>query len=187
MKKTIVKNNFFVLTGGPGGGKSTVLNALRQLGFESVDETARLIIKTRLAAGFPPRPSPIEFATEMFEMDLENFRSRIESSKIIFFDRSFLDSAALIYDADLRQYERIAHLLDTNRFNSTIFITPPWEDIYTSDQERDQTFKEAIETYRKLSDWYRSMGYAPKLLPKSSVDARADFILNEIRLLQSFV
>jgi len=124
MKEAIIKNNFFVLTGGPGGGKSSVLNALRQQGYESVDETARIIIKNRLAAGLPPRPSPIEFATEMFELDLEHFRSRIDSSKIIFFDRSFLDSAALIYDADLRKYDRIAHLVNTNRFNPTIFITP---------------------------------------------------------------
>ena len=181
--ESIVKKNFFVLTGGPGGGKSSLLNALRQQGFESVEETARLIIKNRLAAGLTPRPSPIDFATEMFESDLAHFRSRIDVSKIIFFDRSFLDSAALIYDADLRQYERIAHLLDTNRFNPTIFVTPPWEDIYTIDEERDQTFAEAVDTYHKLFDWYTSMGYTPKILPKTSVEERAIFILNEIDVL----
>ena len=182
LNDVIIKENFIVLTGGPGGGKSSVIDVLRQRGFESVDETARLIIKKRLAAGMSPRPSPIDFATEMFELDLDQFRSRIDSSKITFFDRSFLDSAALMYDADLRKYERIAHLLNTNRFNSNIFITPPWEEIYTGDDERDQTFQEAVTTYQKLFDWYRSMGYTLKILPKTSVNARVDFILNEIKL-----
>lgn len=183
MKEVIRKDNFFVLTGGPGGGKSTLINVLRQRGYESVDETARLIIKKRLSAGLSPRPSPTEFANEMFEQDLAEFHSRIDSSKITFFDRSFLDSAALIYDADGRQFEKIAELLNTNRFNPTIFITPPWKDIYTSDDERDQTFEEAVATYHKLFDWYCSKGYSLNLLPKTSVDARADFILNKINLL----
>jgi predicted ATPase len=116
----------------------------------------------------------------MFEQDLKAFRSRIENSQTIFFDRSFLDSAALIYDADLREYERIAHLLDTNRFNRTVFVTPPWEEIYIVDKERDQTFKEAVHTYNKPFDWYKSMGYLPKVLPKTSVNTRVDFILNEL-------
>ena len=180
MREVVIKENFFALSGGPGGGKSSVINALRGRNFETVDETARLIIKTRLAAGLSPRPSPIEFATEMFEQDLEAFRSRIENSRTIFFDRSFLDSAALIYDADPGHYERIAHLLDTNRFNRTIFVTPPWEDIYITDEERDQTFEDAVNTYNKLFDWYKWMGYFPKILPKISVEARANFILNEV-------
>ena len=181
-KNVIIKENFVVLTGGPGGGKSTVIEALQQLGFESVEETARLMIKKRRTAGLSPRPSPIEFATEMFELDFEQFRSRIDNSKIVFFDRSFLDSAALIYDVDLRQYERIAHLLATNRFNASVFITPPWEDIYIDDEERDQTFEDAVHTYNRLYEWYNSMGYTPKVFPKASVTARVHFILKEINL-----
>mgnify|MGYP001996746728 CR=1 FL=1 len=48
----------FVVTGGPGGGKTTLLDALAARGHRVAPEAARRIIKKRLAAGLSPRPSP---------------------------------------------------------------------------------------------------------------------------------
>ncbi|MBT13409.1 MAG: hypothetical protein CMI02_15405 [Oceanospirillaceae bacterium] len=41
----------FVVTGGPGGGKSTLLDALAERGYRIAPEAARRLIKERLAAG----------------------------------------------------------------------------------------------------------------------------------------
>jgi len=100
----LVKSNFFVLTGGPGGGKSTLMCRLEQLGFKYIDETARPIIRERLQHGLTPRPSAREFAVRIFQRDMQNFFDHIHQSEIIFFDRSFLDGAAMIYDADREYY-----------------------------------------------------------------------------------
>jgi predicted ATPase len=43
--KSKIKSNFFILTGGPGSGKTSVLTALAQKGFLTVPEVARKIIK----------------------------------------------------------------------------------------------------------------------------------------------
>ena len=43
----------FVVTGGPGGGKTTLLDALAARGHRVAPEAARRIIKKRLAAGLP--------------------------------------------------------------------------------------------------------------------------------------
>lgn len=174
------KNNFFVLTGGPGAGKSTVLRSLYKLGYDCVPETARQIIKDRIAKGLRARPSPIQFAREMFEMDLQKFLRNQEQSKVVFFDRSFLDSAALLYEADQRDYHRTAGIIKEYRFNQKVFLAPPWEEIYRTDSERDQTYVESVAVYEMLSAWYFSHGYKPLILPKATVAIRRDFILNEI-------
>lgn len=47
----IVKNNFYIITGGPGSGKTTLLNELRKNGCNCVPETARNIIREQVEAG----------------------------------------------------------------------------------------------------------------------------------------
>jgi predicted ATPase len=58
----MTRNNFVVITGGPGSGKSTLLDFLAKSGYEYIGETARTIIKERMARGLSPRPHPGEFA-----------------------------------------------------------------------------------------------------------------------------
>ena len=43
--------NFYILSGGPGAGKTTTLEALRARGFACVDEAARQILKEQKASG----------------------------------------------------------------------------------------------------------------------------------------
>jgi len=73
----IEKDNFFVITGGPGGGKTAVLHALAEKGFACVRETARQMIKDRLEKGLPPRPEPSVFARELFQVDFDQFRDNL--------------------------------------------------------------------------------------------------------------
>jgi predicted ATPase len=177
----LIKTNFIAITGGPGGGKSSLLNALNKKGFKNIDETGRAIIKERLSKGLPPRPAPEEFAEQMFQRDYKNYISNLSTNEILFFDRSFLDSAALVRETNLLHFEKIKNTIVTHKFNSNIFITPPWEEIYCNDSERDQTFEEAINTYKSLFKWHELNGYKPIILPKTSVEKRTEFVLNEIK------
>lgn len=45
------KDNFYIVTGGPGSGKTTLIDALRQHGFLCVAEVARAIIKEQVRIG----------------------------------------------------------------------------------------------------------------------------------------
>ena len=49
MNKPINKSNFFIFTGGPGSGKTSVLNELNKRGYFIVPEVAREIIKAQRA------------------------------------------------------------------------------------------------------------------------------------------
>ncbi len=48
-KEFINKTNYFILTGGPGSGKTTTLNELAHRGFLTVPEVARAIIQKQNA------------------------------------------------------------------------------------------------------------------------------------------
>ncbi len=54
----MTKHNFYVITGGPGGGKTCLLESLASMGYNYIHDTARQIIKERLAKGLTPRPDP---------------------------------------------------------------------------------------------------------------------------------
>lgn len=156
-----------------------MLRALKERGIDFIPETARAIIQNRMRAGLPPRPGIREFALEMFEKDWENFAGNISVTDPLFFDRSFLDSAAMIYEADLEMYEAIREVVNRNRFNNKVFITPPWEAIYEADSERDQTWEEAVDVYQRLYNWYEGQGYDLVVLPKDSIEQRVEFVLHE--------
>jgi predicted ATPase len=175
-------DNFIVLTGGPGGGKTTIIEVLRDLGYVVVEETGRSIIRDRLNRGLPPRPEPAEFARLLFETDLGHYRRLAHSTTLTFFDRSFLDSACLIARVDMDYYGQICETLENCRFNRRVFITPPWKAIYRNDGERDQTFEEAIASYETLYAWYQNMGYEPVVLPFCSIEDRVEYILRSIVL-----
>ena len=180
MTDKVLKNNFYVFTGGPGAGKSTLLDVLRNKGFRCVPETGRQIIRARLEKGLSPRPAPSEFARGMFESDFGNFMANVASRHIVFFDRSFLDSAVLISQSDPKYFGEIGPLLETHRFNHKVFVAPPWEEIFHNDDERDQSFTEAEQVYRTMSDWYTLNGYRVVELPRVSIDERVAFVLEHV-------
>jgi len=175
------KNNFVVITGGPGAGKTTLLEALSRRGYNFVGETARTIIRERLSRGLSPRPEPAEFARQIFEVDLNNYRNHINTEQLVFFDRSFLDSAAMLFEASTTEPVEIAEALKNYRFRRSVFIAPPWEEIYTNDNERDQTFGDGVAVYEKLHRWYEQNDYELIEIPKDSVDDRVRFILERIQ------
>jgi predicted ATPase len=109
----MVKNNFFIITGGPGGGKTSVLQSLFSQGFKYVEETARQIIKERLRNGLSNRPEPNIFANEMFVNDLNNYNSNSGYSSTVFFDRSFVDSALLLFQSNEEDFNPVSEILKT--------------------------------------------------------------------------
>jgi predicted ATPase len=175
---TMTKNNFYVITGGPGGGKTTLLEELALRGYKVIPETARQIIKERLSKGLTPRPGPANFAHEIFNQDWKNFISNLHLSSLLFFDRSFIDSAWQIFDCDAKSYNKVKSIYLKNRFNKNVFITPPWKEIYCNDEERDQSFEQAIRVYHRLDKWYKAHDYNIIVLPKTSVEERINFILS---------
>lgn len=93
----------------------------------------------------------------------------------VFFDRGLIDAAAAF--EDMTGEPQVNELARVHRYNSHVFLTPPWPEIYEQDQERRHTFAETVAEYERLLDVCPRAGYRIHILPKTGVEARADFIL----------
>jgi len=173
-------NQRYILTGGPGAGKTTVLELLRTKGFTCKPEVAREIIKERLSKGLSPRPAPAQFAQEILAKEIAQYdQSKLERPPI-FFDRGIGDALCMLAQYGAMGDAQIASQLIQRPYNRMIFLFPPWREIYTTDAERDQSYEEAIEVYKEVRQWYQQLGFILVLVPLGRAERRVEFILNAV-------
>ena len=150
-------NYKFVLTGGPGAGKTTVLKALSQSGYFCAPESARKIIKTRLSKGLSRRPT--DFARQILESDDLQYHKKDNVSRPCFFDRGVLDALYMLDASNEMSVQEIDAYIEKYSYNNIVFLFPHWQEIYRNDNERDQTFAMALEVYKGIKEWYLKQGY----------------------------
>jgi len=75
--------NFFVLTGGPGSGKSTLMDALQRAGHARSIEAGRSIIRDQLAIGGKALPwaDPDAFAELMLSWEMRSYNVAKQSAR----------------------------------------------------------------------------------------------------------
>jgi predicted ATPase len=167
-----------VITGGPGVGKTTLLAELSAMGYATVEESARAIIKERLGNGLSPRPDAMAFAHEIFHRDTEKYRRWSSCPDWVFFDRGAVEALAMLNEVSALAVDELEHLLRRYQFHRSAFVLPPWGAIYTTDAERDQSFAEAQDVHLKVVTWYRACGYELHEVPRLPVQARAEHVLS---------
>src|SRR5690349_1631417 len=147
------KENCYVITGGPGVGKTTLLNGLANRGFKIVPEDAREIIRKQIENNGDALPwKNKELYTHlMLRASSESYQAVSESaSDVYFFDRGIIDSLCYANMIGLPISAEMDNIGKTHLYNRKIFILPPWFEIYHTDNERKQTWEEAIITLTKM-------------------------------------
>ena len=181
---TAVTNNFFILTGGPGSGKTTLIEELNRRGFFSVDEVARKIIQDEMALGGNALPGKNigQRIEKMIVRSIETYQEALKlRNEPIIFDRGVLDYVGYAYRTNTPISEELHQTALSLVYNKKVFLAPPWDEIYCNDTERKQSFEEALEVYDNLFKIYSDFGYEIIELPKASVEIRADFVIGHIR------
>ena len=187
------QNNFFIFTGGPGAGKTTVLNALKDHGFHCVDEVARAIIREqhRLGGTATHTQDQLAFCQRMLAASISEYQQRQNLKEPVFFDRGlpglsgYVNMVSDLQPPDFSSSDRfkqtradVTAAIKHHLYNPYVFCFPPWKAIYQNDTERQQPFNEAIITYHHLKAAHRQAGYIPIDVPLGTVQERVQFIIS---------
>lgn len=169
--------NFFILTGGPGSGKSSLIHELSR-NFCTISETGRAIIREQVAQSGDALPwkNPALFAQYMLARDVDNYLRHEALTAPVFFDRGIPDVLGYVRLSGITDLPKAEIYANYYRYNPRIFMLPPWRAIYQQDTERKQDFTLAKETYKMMCKTYIALGYTIITLPKVSIEERAQIV-----------
>ncbi len=175
----LLRGQRIVITGGPRFGKTSIVEELKTRNFTCFHEVSRKIIKEQLENGgdILPWKDLAAFSKILFESRIQQFY-QIIAKDFAFFDRGIPDIIAYMEKDDLLIPSTFFSKAKECKYHSTVFVVPPWEEIYKNDAQRMEDYYTASQLHDYISNTYEKLGYDIVVLPKVSVKERADFILN---------
>ena len=176
------KHRKIVLTGAPGTGKSTIIQELEVRGHTCLHEISRNVTLDARKNGTEQLflTEPLLFSDMLLKGRTDQFlNSYKNSSELAFFDRGIPDVHAYMNYIGLDYPDRYIKISREHRYDF-IFLMPPWEEIYITDNERYESFEQALAIHNHLLRTYESLDYSVVEVPTGTVSDRTDYILNVI-------
>jgi predicted ATPase len=175
-------DNYIIITGGPGAGKTTLIDALEMLGHRRTVEAGRFIIQAQAEIGgtgvhFGDQKL---FAELMLMHEIRSYEEQRGAPGLVFFDRGVPELVGYLpmVGRTVPQHFKVA--AEIYRYNPTVFVAPPWREIFANDAERKQDWAEAVDSYEWCVKTYRDTGYDLVELPRASVADRVRFVLGRV-------
>ena len=166
-------DRFHVLTGGPGGGKTTLLAALAERGHAVTAEAGRALVRAGADRG-----DAVAFADAILAWERRSYAWALEQPGTVFFDRGMPDVAGSWLAMGREVPPHVEAAIAACRYAPVVFVAPPWREIYVTDAERDQSWETAVATYEVMVEAYGRYGYDLVELPRANVEERVSFVLD---------
>lgn len=179
----------YIITGGPGSGKTSVINALSRLGYTTFPEVSRTLIRQQmqLEHGVLPWKNMNDFARLALQEMRQQHCEASAMNDLCFFDRGIPDIIGYLHFSELAISSEVSEAAIAHRYGPVVFICPPWEKIYVNDPERPQTFEDAWALHGHIRNAYEMLRYTVIEVPKDIVSMRTEFILDAVLNHQPFV
>ncbi len=172
-----------VISGGPGSGKTSLINLFKERGYRCFDEISRTFIQGGKEDGIDNifNSQPLSFSTFLWEGRKADYFSAnaLEFSPNekpwVFFDRALPDVTAYLnhkgivkedWENDLKMYSY-----------DLVFLIAPVASIYKKDDLRMESFEESLALHKQLKKTYLGLGEIIEV-PLLSLEERLHFILN---------
>ncbi len=171
-------NSWYLLTGGPSSGKTTLIGELAKLGYCIIPEASKALIDEGKAAGKTPedvRQDEVYFTKIVLARRLEDITSA-PRDQIVFFDRGLVDSVAYDYFYGAEPSPEIVQMA-RSLYRRVFFLEQVKYDIKEFRVENEDT---AISLGACLRDTSQQLGYALVILPKISVEERLKLVLRNL-------
>lgn len=179
---TLAMPRRIVVTGGPGGGKTSLIDALQARGFPRSIEAGRAIIQDEVRQGGTALPwaDRLAYAKRMLAWELASHGAVNDAPGPMFFDRGLPDIVGYLRLYGLPIPAAVDEAARRVRYDPLVFIAPPWPEIFAQDAERRQDLAEAERTHIVMAQVYPAFGYSLVELPRVDVAARVDFVLERL-------
>lgn len=171
-----------VITGGPGTGKTSVIQSLEQAGHVCFHEISREVTREAQKKGINQLflKDPLLFSELLLEGRIRQFH---EASKMslehVFLDRGIPDVVAYM-NYFKNEYPPVFNQVCQEYLYEKIFILPPWKKIYTEDNERYESYEQAVAIHDQLAETYAFHGYEAIEVPCGTIEERSSFILQHL-------
>lgn len=171
--------NWYVITGGPSSGKTTVINELRSRGYNTVPESARLYLELQLINGRDineVRLQQSKVQHNVLNKQIENERN-LDPNELTFLDRALPDSLAYYQYLGLTPDEKLIEAMKSARYKKVFVLDllPMVNDLI-----RQEDLQAQKQIHQKIIEIYQSQGQEILNVAVMSPKERADFILSHL-------
>ncbi len=174
-----MKNNWYVLTGAPSSGKTTVLEELKKKGYKVYEEWARVYIDQEIKSGRSIqeiRKDESQFQEKILDLKV-NFEKTLHSQSTLFLDRGIPDSIAYMKLCGIPIKPQFQQILKKCSYKK-VFLLELLE--YKIDYARTESQKDAFILDSLLKASYKDLGMELIKVPKMSVEKRVNFIIKNL-------
>ena len=175
----VAQTNWYVITGGPSSGKSTVIRALKDMGYKTTIELARHYIDLQRMNGRSTeeiRANQRQFQHKVLNLQIDLER-RLDPKEQIFFDRALPDEVAYYEYFKLEPDEKLVEYLKTASYKK-IFVMDllPLDSDYARTEDREAQ----IDLHNRIIDVYKKRGEPIVFVPVLPVKERVQFVLEHL-------
>lgn len=177
----MVQKQIYIITGGPGFGKTELINELRRSGYLCSGEFARELIEhqQKIGGDLLPWKSPKLFQEEILRLR-KYFYDSVPDKTTAFADRGIPDQLAFAKYKGFGTPEILKESAEKYRYALQVFVTPPWHEIFVNDSTRSESYDEAIRIHQSILETYSGLNYQIIELPLIPVNERINYILQTI-------
>lgn len=172
-------NNWYVITGAPSSGKTTVVKLLEKKGYRVVYEMARIYIDQELKKGKTIqeiRKEDAAFQRKILDLKI-HYESKLNPKETIFLDRAIPDSLAYYELVKLPKDKYLEKTVKKSSYKK-IFIFEKLE--FEKDYARTESKEEVKKLERLIEKVYIKLPFPIIKVPKMSVEKRLKFILDNL-------
>jgi predicted ATPase len=174
-----IVNNWYVLTGAPSSGKTTIAKLLEKKGYKVAYEVARIYIDNELKKGKTIkelRKDEGKFQREILNLKIQ-YENKLDPKKITFLDRAIPDSLAYYELIGLPKDKYLEKEVKKTSYKKVFFFEKLE---FKKDYARTESKKEIDKLEKLLKKSYGSLSTPIIKVPKMSIKKRLKFILDNL-------
>jgi len=169
-----------VITGAPSSGKSTIINQLAELKYNTQKEFGRFLIDKDMENGKTLEVINVDSAEfEIAWVGLqERAEKKLDPDQTTFIDRGIIDTLAYFRYYNWKVPNFIQAMCNKAVYSDTVFLLEMLK--YEQDGKRVESESTARHMQELFADVYTDFGYHVVRVPVDTVENRLNFILSHI-------